>query len=82
MGGGGMQWSDWTYIAFQLSPHPYLCTCKIRKQYDKNLKYEKQTVHILGALGALPVTQGYQHFRVVRPHHRADICITGGQNNH
>ena len=38
-------------IAFQLSSHPYLCTCKIRKPYDKNLKYEKQIVHILGALG-------------------------------
>ena len=39
--------SDWAYLAFQLSSHPYLCTCQIRKQSDKknlslNPKYEKK----------------------------------------
>ena len=33
MRGGG---SDWTYFAIQLSFHPYLCTCEISKQSDKN----------------------------------------------
>ena len=36
LGGGGLQWSDWAYLASQLSTHPYLCTCEIRKQSDKN----------------------------------------------
>ena len=31
--GGG---SGWTYLAIQLSFHPYLCTCEISKQSDKN----------------------------------------------
>ena len=35
-GGGGLQWSDWAYLAFQLSSHLYLCTCEIRKQSDLN----------------------------------------------
>ena len=44
---GGLQWSDWPYLTFQLSSHPYPCTCQIRKQSDKNFllslnpKYEK-----------------------------------------
>ena len=29
---GDLQWSDWACLAFQLSSHPYLCTCQIRKQ--------------------------------------------------
>ena len=38
LGGGGAEWSDWAYYAFQLSSHPYTCiyiyiyTCEIRKQ--------------------------------------------------
>ena len=37
-GCGGLQLSDWDYIAFQLSSHPYLCTCQIiRKQSDRNV---------------------------------------------
>ena len=32
---GGLQWSDWAYLAFQLSSHPYPCTCQIRKQSHK-----------------------------------------------
>ena len=44
---GGLQLSDWAYLAFQLSSHPYLCTCETRKQSDKNFlslnpKYEKK----------------------------------------
>ena len=80
----GLQWSDWAYLAFQLSSHPYLCTCEIRKQYDKkflslNPKYEEQKYffHIWGVLGgALRQTQVNKHFRAVRPHNRADQFIT------
>ena len=32
---GGLQLSDRAYLAIQLSSHPYLCTCQIRKQSDK-----------------------------------------------
>ena len=44
-----LQWSDWAYLDFQLSSHPYLCTCEIRKQSDKkclslNPKYEKKYI--------------------------------------
>ena len=56
----GLQWSDWAYLAFQLSSHPYLCTCEIRKQSDKNFlslnpKYEKIILffHIWGGGGVL-----------------------------
>ena len=55
---GGLQWSDWPYLAFQLSSHPYPCTCQIRKQSEKkflslNPKYEKiyTFFHIWGVLG-------------------------------
>ena len=83
---GGLQWSDW---AFQLSSHPYTCTCQIRKQYDKkflslNPKYDKIYTFFsyLGGLGGpLRQTQVNENFRAVRPHHRADICITRGENN-
>ena len=75
-GPGGLQWSDWAYLAFQVSFHPYLCTCKIRKQYDNNFlsfnpKYDLFFI-FGGSWGPLRQTQGY--FRAVRPHHRADIC--------
>ena len=61
---GGLQWSDWAYLAFQLSSHPYLCTCEIRKQSDQ--KYDKNIFffHIGGSWGtptsnpALPNCQG------------------------
>ena len=69
-------------FAFQLSSHPYQCTCEIRKQFDNNFlssnpKYEKNKIKIIfmGSWGPLRRTQGYQIFRAVRPHHRADICI-------
>ena len=34
-----------------------------------------------GPGGPLCQTQGYQIFRAVRPHHRADKCITRKKNN-
>ena len=46
-------------LAFQLSSHPYLCTCEIRKQSDKkflslNPKYEKNnTFFIFGGGGGV-----------------------------
>ena len=87
---GGLQWSDCAYLAFQLSSHPYLCTCQIRKQQsDKkflslNPKYKKNILffHIWGVLGGpLCRTQVNENFRAVRPHHRADICITREKYN-
>ena len=81
--GGGLQWSDWAYLAFQLSSHPYLCTCQIRKQSDKkfvslNPKYEKIYFfsYLRGSWGALMSNPGERKF-----HHRADICITREKNN-
>ena len=81
----GLQWSDWAYLAFQLSSHPYLCTCEIRKQSDKkflslNQKYEKMILFFIFG-GALRRTQVNENFRAVRSHHRADICITREKNN-
>ena len=34
-GGGGIQWLDWAHLALQLSSHPYVCICEIRKQSEK-----------------------------------------------
>ena len=72
-----------------LSSHPY--PCQIRKQSDKkflslNPKYEKNIYFFfsyLGGPGGGPIcrTQVNENFRTVRPHHRADICITRGKNN-
>ena len=66
-----------------ISSHPYLCTCQIRKQSDKkflslNPKYEKIYFFFIfgGHGGPLCRTQVNENFRAVRPHHRADICIT------
>ena len=81
---GGLQWSDWAYLAFQLSSHPYLCTCEIRKQSDKkllNLKPKIWRKKILfsclgGPGGALCRSQVNENFRAVRPHNRADKFIT------
>ena len=85
---GGLQWSDWAYLAFQLSSHPYLCTSQIRKQSDKkflslNPKYEKIYFfsYLGGPGGPLCRTQVNENVRAVRPHHRADICITREKNN-
>ena len=88
---GGLQWYDWVYLAFQLSSHPYICTCQIRKQSDKTFvcldpKYEKSILFfILGGGGAswgpLCRTQVNENCRAERPQHRADICITRGKNN-
>ena len=87
---GDVQRSDWAYIAFQLSSHPYLCTCKIWKYSDKkflslNPKYEKIyffSAYLGGPGGPLTLNQVNENFRAVRSHHRADICITREQNNH
>ena len=86
---GGLQWSDWPYLAFQLSSHPYPCTCQIRKQSDKkfwslNPKYEKiyTFFHIWGVLGGpLCRTHVNENFSTASPHNRADICITREKNN-
>ena len=84
---GGVQWSDWAYLAFLISSHPYLCTCQVRKQSDKkclrlNPKYEKNILYFGGPGRPLRRTQVNANFRPVRPPHRADICITRGKNNH
>ena len=87
---GGLQWSDWPYLAFQLSSHPYPCTCQIRKQSEKkflslNPKYEKIYTffsYLGGPGGPLHRTQVNEIFRAASPHNRADICITREKNNH
>ena len=76
-----------TYLAFQLSSHPYLCTCEIRKQSDKtflslNPKYEKKIILFFIFGGSLRRTQVNENFRAVRPHNRADKFITREKNNH
>ena len=82
---------DCAYLAFQLSSHPYKSACEIRKQYNKNFlvlnpKYENKNMYTsyLGVLGggALRRTQVNENFRAVRPHHKADMCITRGKKNH
>ena len=35
-----------------------------------------------GGGGALRRTQVNEHFRAVRPHYKADICVTRENNNH
>ena len=61
-----------------------------KEQSDKNFlslnpKYENK-IYFLSYLGGhggpLCRTQVNENFRAVRPHHRADICITRGKNNH
>ena len=86
---GGLQLSDWAYLAFQLSSHPYLCTYQITKQSDKKFlsldpKYEINLLFFFifgGSWGPLCQTQVNENFRALRPHHRADICITREKNN-
>ena len=69
-------------VAFQLSSHPYLCTCEIRKPSDMtflslNPKYEKIILFFIfgGSRGALHRTQVNENFRALRPHNRADKFI-------
>ena len=86
---GGLQWSDWAYLAFQLSSHPYICTCQIRKQSDKEIFKFKPKIwkkytffsYLGGPGGPLRRTQVNENFRAVRLYHRADICITREKNN-
>ena len=67
----------------------YMSNNKIKKQYDKkflslNPKYEKNILffsYLGGPGGPLWQTQVNKNFRAVRPHHRADICITREKNN-
>ena len=67
----GLQWSDWAYLAFQLSSHPNLCACQIRKQSDKNFlslspKYEKKKLffsYLGGSWGALMSNPGERKFQ-------------------
>ena len=61
--------------------------CQIRKQSDNkflslNPKYEKNIYlfsYLGGPGGPLCQTQVNENFRAVRPHNRADICITRGK---
>ena len=57
---GGIQWSDWAYLAFQQSSHPYLCTCQIRKQSDKKFLYFFSYLGVLGALMSNTGERKYQ----------------------
>ena len=52
-GGEWIQWSDWTYLAIQLSFHPYLCTCEKSKQSDKNFLSSNQKYDFFSYLGVL-----------------------------
>ena len=68
---GGLQWSDRAYLALQLSSHPYLCTCEIRKQSDKIWQVQIQNMLFLFFIfgvswGPLHRIQGYQIFRALR----------------
>ena len=67
---GGLQWSDWAYLAFQLSSHPCLCTCELRKQSDKqflslNPKYENIILFFIfgGSWGGLTSNPGKRKFQ-------------------
>ena len=59
-----------TYLAFQLSSHPYLCTCEIRKQSDKTFlslspKYAKNNTFFIfgGSWGGLTSNPGERKFQ-------------------
>ena len=88
---GGLHLSDCTYLAFQLSFHPYQSSCEIRKQSNKiffSFKHKPQNMKIIYffhtwmVLGVLTSKQVNENFRAVRPLHRADICITREKHNH
>ena len=72
------EWMPYAYhLAFQLSSHPYPCTCQIRKQSNKKClsltpKYEKKYILFFifgGSWGPLCRTHVNENFRAVRPHH-------------
>ena len=57
-------------LLFQLSSHPYLCTCEIRKQSDRtflslNPKYEKIILFLIfgGSWGGLTSNPGERKFQ-------------------
>ena len=61
--------------------------CKIWKQYDKTVlslkpKYEETKLFFIFVGAGVPLrqTQVNENIRAVRPHHRADLCITRGKN--
>ena len=85
----GLQWSDWAYLAFQLSSHPYLCTYQIRKQSEKkflslNPKYENNLYffHIWGYWGALMSNPGERKFHGSKNSSQSRHMYNKGKNNH
>ena len=88
LGGGGVQCSDWAYLLFQLSSHPYICTCQIRKQSDKkclslNPKYECFTFFIFGgSWGALTLNPGERKFQGSKISSQSRQIYNKGKNNH
>ena len=85
---GGLQWSDWAYLAFQLSSHPYLCTCVIRKQSDKkflslNPKYEKNYTFFIfgGSWGGLTSNPGERKFQGSKISSQSRHMYNKGKNN-
>ena len=68
----GLQWSDWAYLAFQLSSHPYLCTCQIRKQSHK-----KFLINFSCELGQIMTRYDFQEARwVILSNVRTDYDFT------
>ena len=64
------------YLAFQLSSHPYLCTCEIRKQIQNMKKY------IWRVLGALTLNQGLPNFQGSQTSSQNRQMYYKGENNH
>ena len=59
--GGGLQWSDWAYLAFQLSSYPYLCTCEYIQ-----IKFKSKILKNIwggGSGGPLRQTPGLPNFQ-------------------
>ena len=85
---GDLQWSDWACLAFQLSSHPYLCICQIRKQSDKkilglNPKYEKNILFFIfgGSWGALTSNPGARKFQGSKTSSQNRHMYNKGKNN-
>ena len=85
----GLQLSEWAYLAFQLSSHPYLCTCEIRKQSDKkflslNPKYDKNNTFFIfgGSWAGLTSNPGEQKFQDSKTSLQSRQIYNRGKNNH
>ena len=91
----GIFWGPWGVFNYQtepilLSSYPLTHIYVYVKQGSNllrilNPKYKNNnTFFIFGGFwgGSLRQTQVNENFRAVRPHHRADICITREKNNH